>query len=145
MSNVGWLHGLKSKDPGILKTLPSEKLQGASGEILNWVVAAGALEHLDVQLPGAIDAYQKILNHMNEPTHRTRYNLERRLPYIKGPTLIIWGSEDKVNDISMGEMMHSLIPHSEMAVIPCGHFCPSETPREVNAQMIQFIHKHLGS
>ncbi|SDJ02095.1 alpha/beta fold hydrolase [Paenibacillus naphthalenovorans] len=96
-------------------------------------------------LPGALEAYQKILNHMNEPTHRARYNLQRRLPYIKSPALIIWGSEDKINDISMGELMHSLIPHSEMAVVSCGHYGPSEKPREINALIIQFIQKHLES
>ncbi|MEB3103957.1 alpha/beta fold hydrolase [Ferviditalea candida] len=96
-------------------------------------------------LPGALEAYQKILNHMNNPLNRARYNLQRRLPFLKPPALIIWGSEDKANDLSMGELMHSLIPHSEMTVLPCGHYCPSEMPREFNARVIQFIQKHLES
>lgn len=95
-------------------------------------------------LTGATEAYQKILNHMNQPLHRARYNLQRRLPHIKRPTLILWGSQDKVNDLSMGELMHSLIPESEMVVLPCGHFLPSEAPQAFNEQVISFIQKHLG-
>ncbi|WP_400163335.1 alpha/beta fold hydrolase [Brevibacillus sp. TJ4] len=93
-------------------------------------------------LPGALDAYQKILNHMNQPLHRARYNLQRRLPYIARPTLILWGAKDAVNDLSMGELMHSLIPKSELVVLPCGHFLPSEAPQAFNEQLISFIHRH---
>lgn len=95
-------------------------------------------------LPGAVEAYQNILNHMNHPIHRARYNLQRRLPHIKRPTLIVWGTKDTVNDLSMGELMHELIPESEMVVLPYGHFLPSEAPQEFNAQVISFIQKHLG-
>ncbi len=94
------------------------------------------------RLPGAVEAYQKILNHMNQPLHRARYNLQRRLPYIKSPTLILWGSNDQINDLSLGEQMHALIPKSEMVVMPYGHFIPSEAPRAFNEQVIQFIEKH---
>ncbi|MCL6592621.1 MAG: hypothetical protein K6T31_01470 [Alicyclobacillus sp.] len=52
------IQGLKSKDAEVLKTLPREKLKGASGEILNWVVAAGALEHLQVQYLEYVAGYR---------------------------------------------------------------------------------------
>ncbi|MEB3103958.1 hypothetical protein [Ferviditalea candida] len=52
------IRGLKNKDAGILKTLPREKLQGASGEILNWVVGAGAMEHLDMQYLEYVSGYR---------------------------------------------------------------------------------------
>jgi len=94
------------------------------------------------KITDAVEAYQKILNHMNQPLHRARYNLQRRLPHIKVPTMVVWGSEDKVNDLSMGERVHSLIPNSEMAVLPYGHFLPSEAPQEFNNVVIQFIQKH---
>ncbi|WP_338448190.1 hypothetical protein R4Z09_18340 [Niallia oryzisoli] len=38
------IDGLKRGDAEVLKSIPREKLEGASGEILNWIVAAGALE-----------------------------------------------------------------------------------------------------
>ncbi|WAH35699.1 DODA-type extradiol aromatic ring-opening family dioxygenase [Alicyclobacillus dauci] len=52
------IQGLKEKNAEILKTLPREKLQGASGEILNWIVAAGAVEHLDVQYLDYVSGYR---------------------------------------------------------------------------------------
>ena len=96
------------------------------------------------KLPDTVEAYQKILNHMNQPLHRARYNLLRRLPHIKRPTLVVWGSEDKVNDLSMGEKVQSLIPDSELVVLPYGHFLPSEAPQKFNQQVIQFIQKHMN-
>lgn len=52
------IQGLKNKDANVLKTLPREKLQGASGEILNWVVAAGALEHLNIDYLEYVSGYR---------------------------------------------------------------------------------------
>jgi pimeloyl-ACP methyl ester carboxylesterase len=92
-------------------------------------------------IPGHVEAYQRILNHMNDPVNRSRYNLKRRLPYIHHPTLLIWGSNDQVNDISLGEEMHALLPHSEMKVFPCGHFIPSEKPAEFNSVLLEFLKK----
>lgn len=92
-----------------------------------------------IQLPGALDAYRKILKHMNNPIHRSRYNLQRRLPYVKAPTLIVWGSEDAVNPISMGEQMNSMIPGSEFVVLKSGHFIPSEVPEQFNQKVQQFL------
>ncbi|MBX5437329.1 MAG: hypothetical protein IRZ33_08930 [Alicyclobacillaceae bacterium] len=52
------IRALKEKDANTLRSLPREKLQGASGEILNWIVAAGALEHLDVQYVEYVSGYR---------------------------------------------------------------------------------------
>ncbi|WP_400163334.1 hypothetical protein ACAF76_007640 [Brevibacillus sp. TJ4] len=52
------IEGLKKKDPEILKHVPREKLEGASGEILNWIVAAGALEHLNVDYLEYLSGYR---------------------------------------------------------------------------------------
>ncbi len=44
------LKGMKEKNAEILCSLPREQLQSASSEILNWVVAAGAVDHLDMDI-----------------------------------------------------------------------------------------------
>ncbi|GMA61070.1 alpha/beta fold hydrolase [Alicyclobacillus fastidiosus] len=93
-------------------------------------------------LPGAVESYRRVLNHMNNPVHRARYHLRRRLPHIQLPTLVVWGAEDKINDVSMGQEMHALIPNSQMVVIPGGHYCPSQSPEPFNQQLIQFIRTH---
>ncbi|WP_407655175.1 alpha/beta fold hydrolase [Alicyclobacillus dauci] len=66
----------------------------------------------------------------------------RRLPYIKVPTLIVWGSEDKVNPMSMGEQMHSLIPDSEFVALPFGHYVASQAPEPFNHEVLNFLQKH---
>src|SRR5690242_6229482 len=46
------------------------------------------------QVPDAVEAYRRILRHMNDPANRARYNTVRRLPHIKVPTLVLWGERD---------------------------------------------------
>ncbi|WAH35698.1 alpha/beta fold hydrolase [Alicyclobacillus dauci] len=92
--------------------------------------------------PGALDSYRKILSHMNNPVHRARYNLLRRLPQVKLRTLIVWGSEDNVNPLNMGEQMHELIDGSEFVVLPCGHYIPSEAPQAFNQEVLHFLRKN---
>ncbi|MCL6633192.1 MAG: hypothetical protein K6T63_11235 [Alicyclobacillus herbarius] len=52
------IRGLKNKDTEILKSIPRDKLEGASGEILNWIVAAGALEHLNIDYLEYVSGYR---------------------------------------------------------------------------------------
>jgi 3-O-methylgallate 3,4-dioxygenase len=42
------LKACADKDAGFLRTLPRNKLNAGSSEILNWVAVAGAVEHLDL-------------------------------------------------------------------------------------------------
>ena len=41
---------MERKDADILGSLPEDRLQSASSEIKNWICAAGALEHLSMDL-----------------------------------------------------------------------------------------------
>lgn len=91
------------------------------------------------QAEGALESYRKILRHMNEPLHRSRYNLQRRLPHISCPTLIVWGTEDAINDISFGRQMQDAIAGSSLVELPCGHYCPSELPDAFNQTVKLFI------
>lgn len=43
------IRALREKDAGALQSLPREQLNSGSSEIRNWICAAGALEHLDLQ------------------------------------------------------------------------------------------------
>lgn len=91
-------------------------------------------------IPGAVEGYQKILNHMNNSLTRQRYNTLRRLPLIKAPTLVIWGRDDSTNALEMGEKTHALIPGSKLVVVDdCGHFLPSERPDEFNRAVLDFL------
>jgi pimeloyl-ACP methyl ester carboxylesterase len=91
------------------------------------------------QTPGVVEAYQKIMDHMNEPLTRARYNTVRRLPHVKAKTLIVWGRDDTTNALELGEQAHQLVPNSEMVVLDCGHFVPTEKPDEFNRAVGAFL------
>jgi pimeloyl-ACP methyl ester carboxylesterase len=91
-------------------------------------------------IPGAVEAYQKILNHMNNPLTRQRYNTLRRLPFIKAPTLVVWGRQDSTNALEMGENTAKLIPGARLVVIEdCDHFIPTEKSEEFNRALLEFL------
>jgi len=52
------LEGLANSDESVLSSLPREKLQMGSSEILNWIVAGGALEDLRMQLVAYVPGYR---------------------------------------------------------------------------------------
>lgn len=97
--------------------------------------------HGRAQMPGAVEAYQRIMNHMNNHLTRVRYNTQRRLPYIKAPTLVVWGREDETNSFEkLGRLTHRLIPGAKLVVIEdCGHFVPTERPDEFNQALLAFL------
>jgi 3-O-methylgallate 3,4-dioxygenase len=43
------IRALREKDANALQSLPREQLNSGSSEIRNWICAAGALEHLELQ------------------------------------------------------------------------------------------------
>ncbi|GLR12365.1 lipase [Chitinimonas prasina] len=55
--------------------------------------------------------------------------LDDRLPAIKAPTLILWGDDDRVLDISSIKLFQAGIRHAQVAIIPaCGHVPMLEKP-----------------
>ena len=61
------------------------------------------------------------------------------LPQLKMPVLIVWGGEDRLIPLSQGARMHSLVPQSQMAVIPgCGHLVPVQCAGQVGPAMVEF-------
>ncbi len=57
---IDWmaLDGMKNKDADALAALPRHRLNSGNSEILNWVTAAGALEHLDMELVDYVPVYR---------------------------------------------------------------------------------------
>jgi pimeloyl-ACP methyl ester carboxylesterase len=61
------------------------------------------------------------------------------LPQLKMPVLMVWGAEDRLIPLSQGETMHSLVPQSQLAVIPgCGHLVPVQCAGQVGPVMVEF-------
>jgi pimeloyl-ACP methyl ester carboxylesterase len=64
-----------------------------------------------------------------------------RLGEITHPTLVIWGEEDRVFPIAVGEELHQTIKGSRFIRIPkAGHIPQWERPDLVNQELITFIH-----
>lgn len=110
--------------------------------------AVGPLAELEWQTavsPGALDAYRRLLAHMTDQETRVRYETRRRLPRVKAETLVLWGKDDKVNDLSMGETIAGLIPKATLQVLPCGHAVPTEAAQMMNEAVLAFLGDPLGS
>ncbi|GLG00109.1 hydrolase [Alicyclobacillus hesperidum subsp. aegles] len=95
-----------------------------------------------VERPDAVAAYTLIMRHMTHPIHRARYNLRRRLRYIKAPTLIVWGEFDLVNSVEFGKEMYQALPAAHMVVLPCGHDCVKEQPDAFHQALIPFLREY---
>jgi pimeloyl-ACP methyl ester carboxylesterase len=66
--------------------------------------------------------------------------LDTRLSAITQPTLILWGTEDKLIPMAVGDTMHRAIPNSVFeGIVGCGHLAPMECPKPVLAGTIQFL------
>ncbi|HET9837892.1 MAG TPA: alpha/beta hydrolase [Candidatus Angelobacter sp.] len=76
----------------------------------------------------------------NDPT------LEERLPLVKAPTLIIWGDQDRVLNVSGAEVFRQGIKGSELLVLPgIGHMPLIESAKECAAAWMEFVEKARGS
>lgn len=65
-----------------------------------------------------------------------------RVGTITHPTLVLWGEEDRVFPIAVGEELHQTIKGSEFIRIPkAGHIPQWERPDVVNHELITFIHR----
>ena len=84
------------------------------------------------------------------PTMSARDNLPlweagfaKRIAEITQPTLILWGEEDRVFPIGVGEELQRTIKGSSLVRIPqAGHIPQWERPDLVNQAMIEFLGRH---
>ena len=66
--------------------------------------------------------------------------VDARLGGLKEPLLIVWGSDDKLLPLSIGQQMHSLDPQSELDVLQgCGHLEPKTCPDRAAAVTVDFL------
>ncbi|HYP30183.1 MAG TPA: alpha/beta hydrolase [Blastocatellia bacterium] len=66
--------------------------------------------------------------------------LDGRLSGLEHQTLIVWGREDLLTPIAMGERFRKEIPNSELLVFDkCGHVPQIEKAPEFNAAVLKFL------
>jgi 2-hydroxy-6-oxonona-2,4-dienedioate hydrolase len=69
-----------------------------------------------------------------------RHNIGDKLHLIKAPTLLIWGRQDAVTPLFVGEKFHELIEHSRLHIVEeCGHAPMMEKPEEFNTILKEFM------
>jgi pimeloyl-ACP methyl ester carboxylesterase len=65
---------------------------------------------------------------------------DKLLPTLKMPVLIVWGAEDRITPVVQGQTMHSLIPQSQLEVVPgCGHLAPAQCANQVGPKVADFL------
>jgi len=69
--------------------------------------------------------------------------LIKQYPRITVPTLIIWGRQDKVIPLVIGEMLDEALPDSKLIVIEqTAHIPQEETPEAVIPLVLEFLQAH---
>jgi pimeloyl-ACP methyl ester carboxylesterase len=80
--------------------------------------------------------YEKELKEMNPDF----FSLEKELPNIKAQTLILWGDQDKILDVSSVPVFEKgLKNHKTVIIKDCGHLPMLEKPQETARHYIDFI------
>ena len=91
-------------------------------------------------LPGHGDAFAAVMRHMTNPETRIRYNTLRRMPHIKAPTLVCWGTDDQTNAFEMGEQTAAAIPGARLVPFEgIGHMLPQQAAERFNEVASEFL------
>lgn len=65
---------------------------------------------------------------------------ESRYGEIRVPTLLLWGREDQVTPVAIGERLLRQLPNAQLKVYPrCGHFPMIEAIGQSNADLVAFL------
>lgn len=68
------------------------------------------------------------------------YRWQHLYPKIQQPTLLLWGREDAVSPLSIGERLSRDLPHAHLVAFPqCGHFPMLEATKVSNEELARFI------
>ena len=66
--------------------------------------------------------------------------MDGKLATVTMPVLMVWGKQDVVTPLSIGEAMHRQMPQSVLAVLDgCGHLAPLECHGRVLTEMQRFL------
>jgi pimeloyl-ACP methyl ester carboxylesterase len=66
--------------------------------------------------------------------------LDFRLHTIRQPMLIVWGAQDELIPLSVGEAMHSSVSQSVLDIVGgCGHLAPAECSKPVIEGTVEFL------
>lgn len=82
----------------------------------------------------------------NALMHTTAASYRERAAEIRAPTLVVWGREDRLVSLSLGQRLARTIPGARLEVIEaCGHLPSVERPEEFNRAVEAFLSQTLTS
>ena len=68
------------------------------------------------------------------------FNMHDRLPAITAPTLLVWGKQDSITPVEVGEIFAQRLPQARLFVLDrCGHAPNIEQPEELNRLAEEFL------
>ncbi len=63
-----------------------------------------------------------------------------RLPHLKQPVLLVWGTEDKLTPFAQAERLHTLLPQSVLyGFRGCGHLAAAECSAAIAPVVVRFL------
>lgn len=66
--------------------------------------------------------------------------LDKDLPKLQQPLLIVWGGDDALTPLAIGQDMHRMVPTSELDIVEgCGHLAPVRCPARVAKATADFL------
>ena len=69
--------------------------------------------------------------------------LDARLSKLTVPLLIVWGSNDQLLPLSIGQEIHGLVGRSELDILQgCGHLAPKTCPDRAAAVTVDFFNEN---
>ncbi len=96
-----------------------------------------SLKHVEKYLPGKAHALVKTAKHL-VPEHYNK--LQKQFKFIKIPTLLIWGKDDKIVPLNVGKKLNKEIRSSELVVFErCGHVPQIEQAKKTATAIIKFL------
>jgi len=85
---------------------------------------------------------KKVLHILSLAKSAIRHNMGENLRQITVPSFLIWGKEDQITPVSVGEEFNRLLPNSELKLVDrCGHAPMMEQPDVFNRYLDEFLSK----
>lgn len=87
----------------------------------------------------------KVLRILTMAKSAIRHNMRKDIPKMNLPVCLIWGKDDHITPVEVGEEFHTLLPDSELHLLDqCGHAPMMEKPEEFNNIADKFYNRILG-
>ena len=67
---------------------------------------------------------------------------DNKLPALRMPVLIVWGSLDRITPLDQAQTIHRLVPQSELDVFDgCGHLAPLQCADQIGPKVVAFAQR----